>query len=539
MYTKACIGLALASLALTSPHLNAATLAYCSETNPESFDPPQTTAQSTADATMPIFETLIGMTPGTTTLRGLLAESWEASDDGLTYTFHLRPGVQFHATPTWSPTREFNADDVIFSFKRQVDTEHPFHKVGSGIYPHYSGAGFQDLVSSVEKIDDHTVRFTLVRPDVAFLAMLSMGTYAVMMSEEYSQALTASGQVDKWYSEPVGTGAFKLAGYQRDAWIRYQANPDHWARAAGYPELTSGVDQMVFLITADPAVRFAKLQAGECHIVRYPNPADIIAARDNTDIDVHELASADYGFVAYNVEKEPFDDVRVRQALNYAINKQAIMETIFRGDIATLAGGVLPPVFAGHDPSIEPYPYDPERAKELLAEAGLPDGFSTTLWAMPVVRAYMPNARRTAELMQQDLAAVGVDVEIVTMEWADYLQKSIDGEHEMAILGWNYAYADPGQILKLGWTCETAASGLNRSRWCNKEFDDPVVAAGLTSDEEERSAYYKVAQAVFHEDAPALMLAYANKIALTSPKVSGFKVAPVGQQPFVGITLAD
>ncbi|MBX3576649.1 MAG: ABC transporter substrate-binding protein [Rhizobiaceae bacterium] len=539
MYTKARIGLMLVGLAFSTSHLNAATLAYCSETNPESFDPPQTTAQSTADATMPIFETLIGMTPGTTNLRGFLAESWEASEDGKAYTFHLRRGVKFHSTATWTPTRDFNADDVIFSFKRQVDAEHPFHKVGSGLYPHYAGSGFQGLVSSVDKVDDYTVKFTLVRPDVAFLAMLSMGTYAVMMSEEYSQALTASGEVDKWYAEPVGTGAFKFVGFQRDAWIRYQANPDHWAKAAGFPELTSGVDQMVFLVTTDPAVRFAKLQAGECHIIRFANPADIISSRDNPDIDVHELASADYGFVAYNVEKKPFDDVRVRQALNYAINKQAIMETIFRGDIATLAGGVLPPVFAGHDPSIEPYAYDPERAKALLAEAGLPDGFSTTLWAMPVVRAYMPNAKRTAELMQQDLAAVGVKAEITTMEWADYLQKSIEGQHEMAILGWNYAYADPGQILKLGWSCETAVTGLNRSRWCNKDYDAAVNAAGLTSVEADRSANYKVAQKIFHDEAPALLLAYAKKIALTSPKVSGYKVAPVGQQPFVGVTLAD
>jgi dipeptide transport system substrate-binding protein len=247
----------------------------------------------------------------------------------------------------------------------------------------------------------------------------------------------------------------------------------------------------------------------------------------------------DYAFWGFNTEKKPFDDQRVRLALSLAINKDAIMQTIFRGELGVPAGGVVPPGLLGHDPSIKPYPYDVDRAKKLLVEAGLPNGFKTEIWAMPVVRAYMPNARRTAEMMQQNLAGIGVTAEIKSVEWAEYLRRTIAGEHETVILGWNYAVADPGQILNLGWTCAAAKNGLNRSRWCNPKFDDAVASAALVADPAQRTRYYQDAQKIFYDDVAAMLIAYAAKIALISPKVEGFKIAPVGPQFFVGVRIAN
>ena len=158
---------------------------------------------------------------------------------------------------------------------------------------------------------------------------------------------------------------------------------------------------------------------------------------------------------------------------------------------------------------------------------------------MPVVRAYMPNARRTAELMQANLAEIGVTAEIKSVEWAEYLRRSIAGEHQTVILGWNYAVPDPGQILTLGWTCAAAKNGLNRSRWCNLKFDEAVAAAGVVSDPAERTRRYVAAQKIFYDDAAALLIAYAAKIAIISPKVEGYKIAPVGPQFFVGMKVAN
>src|SRR5690606_2043830 len=190
----------------------------------------------------------------------------------------------------------------------------------------------------------------------------------------------------------------------------------------------------------------------------------------------------DYGWVAFNVEKEPFDDPKVRQALSLAINKEKILEAVYLNELGILAGSVIPPGMLGHDDTVQPTPYDPELARRLLEEAGFADGFESTLWAMPVVRAYMPNARRAAELIQADFAEVGVDVEIVSYDWGEYLERTKAGEHEMAILGLNYDFADPGSVLIWGWSCESAEIGYNRARWCSKEFDNAIYAAKRMAD---------------------------------------------------------
>ena len=539
VYTKFLTGIAFVLLAMQFGTAQAATLGYCAEASPETFDAPQGAAQSTADATMPIFDTLVGIKPGTTELFGALAERYETSADGLVYTMHLRRGVKFHSNRSFRPTRDFNADDVVFSWERQRDEKHSFNKVGSGVYGHFYGQGLDKLVARLVKVDDYTVRFVLARPDVSFLALMTTPTLGAIFSAEYAQSLLAAKTPEKLATEPIGTGAFRLLTYQRDALIRYEAFKEHWAFRANMPELAPQVDQLVFIITPDPAVRYAKLLAGECHIVRFPNPADITLARTNRTVKVVEIPSMDYAFWGFNTEKKPFDDQRVRMALSLAIDKDAIMKTIFRGEIGVPAGGVVPPGLLGHDASIKPYPHDVARAKKLLAEAGLPNGFKTEIWAMPVVRAYMPNARRTAELMQANLAEIGVTAEIKSVEWAEYLRRSIAGEHQTVILGWNYAVPDPGQILTLGWTCAAAKNGLNRSRWCNLKFDEAVAAAGVVSDPAERTRRYVAAQKIFYDDAAALLIAYAAKIAIISPKVEGYKIAPVGPQFFVGMKVAN
>src|SRR5690606_31416742 len=184
-----------------------------------------------------------------------------------------------------------------------------------------------------------------------------------------------------------------------------------WANAAGLPDRAAQVDDLIFAITPDPPVRFQRLSANECQVMRFPNPAVIASAVADPNIEVHARPGFDYGWVAFNVEKEPFDDPKVRQALSLAINKEKILEAVYLNELGMLAGSVIPPGMLGHDDTVQPAPYNPDMARRLLEEAGFADGFESTLWAMPVVRAYMPNARRAAELIQADFAEVGVDVE--------------------------------------------------------------------------------------------------------------------------------
>lgn len=517
----------------------ASTLVYCYETSPETFTPSQMLGQSTGDATKPIFNKMVEMERGSTKLLPALAESWTVSDDGLVYTFRLRRGVKWHTTSYFKPTRDFNADDVIFSFERQRNPEHPWHKIGGGRYGLFVGTGFDKLLKALDKVDDHTVRFTLSQPAVAFLQLLAVETFAIV-SAEYHDAMMKAGTPDRTATHPIGTGPFAFVAYQKDAMIRYKAHPEHWAKAVpGMEDRLARVDNLVYLITVDPTVRYAKLKAGECHLMRFPNPADIKAMRADGDLQVFEIPSADYAMLSYNTEKKPFGDKRVRQALNLAIDKKAIMDAIYLGETGVIAGAVIPPVLMGHDATIKPYPYDPERAKKLLAEAGHPNGFSADLWAMPVVRAYMPNAKRTAELIQADLAKIGVTATIKTVEWGQYLRRTQEGEHEMVLLGWNYAHGDPGQILVLGWSCVGARNGLNRSRWCNKEFDDAILKAEVIRDEAERVRLYRTAQKIFHEEAPALLIAYASKLAIGRKNVVGYKLTPVGSETLFGVGVRE
>jgi dipeptide transport system substrate-binding protein len=536
----AAAGLCLAAtVAATAPaRAQSQTLVYCYEASPETFMPMQMVGQSTGDVTVQIYNTLFEQERGTTRIIPALAESYTISGDGKIYDMRLRRGVKFHSNASFRPTRELNADDVVFTFARMSDPNHPFHNVGGRGYGLFVGLGLDRLLASVTKVDDHTVRFTLTEPRAAFLAMLTTPTFAIV-SAEYHERMMAAGTPDAPATAPIGTGPFEFVSYQRDAVIRLRAFRDHWARSVpGQEDRTARVDNLVLAIVTDPTVRLQRTIAGECHIMRFPNPADMPQVRSNAQLRTEIIPGLDYAFLGYNVQRRPFDDRRVREAMSLAINKQAIRDLIFLdGTFGQPMGGLIPPGLPGYDEAMRPYPEDVARARQLLAEAGFPNGFRTTIWAMPVVRAYMPNARRTAELMQADLRRVGIEAEIVTVEWAEYLRRSQAGEHEVVILGWNYAYADPGMILELGWSCEGARNGLNRSRWCNEAFDRAINRARVITDEAERVQLYRQAQQVFYQEVPALLIAYASKVAIFRPEVEGFRLVPAGSQPLFGVGL--
>ena len=509
----------------------AKTLVYCSEGSPEGFNPSLYTAGTTFDASSrTIFNRLVEFERGATNIVPGLAESWEVSDDGLAYTFHLRSGVKFHTSESFTPTRDFNADDVVFSFERQRSAEHPFHAVSGGNYEYFQGMDMQNLIKSVEKVDDMTVKFTLNQPEAPFLANLGMD-FASIMSAEQADAMMAAGTPEQLDLTPVGTGPFQLVAYQKDAVIRYKANPDYWAGKAA-------IDDLVFAITTDASVRYAKLQAGECHIMPYPNPSDIAAMKADPNLTVMEQEGLNVGYLAFNTQKEPFTDVRVRQALNMAVNKEAIIEAVFQ-EAGKVAKNPIPPTIWSYNDTVEDYPYDPDAAKKLLAEAGFPDGFETDIWAMPVSRPYNPNAQRMAELIQADWAAVGVKAKIVSFEWGEYLKRSQEGEHQTVLLGWTGDNGDPDNFLNTLLGCSAADSGTNRARWCDKEFDDLVVAAKRTADVAERTRLYEEAQVEFKKEAPWVTIAHSVVYMPMRKEVTGYKVDPFGIHQFYGVDIAE
>ena len=461
------------------------TLVYCSEGSPEGFNPSLYTSGTTFDASSrALFNRLVEFKRGTTKIEPALAESWSVSDDGLAYTFNLRRGVKFHTTKAFTPSRDFNADDVLYSFNRMWKADHPDHKLSGGTYEYFNGMGMPDLLAAVEKVNDHAVRFVLKKPEAPFLANMGMD-FASILSAEYAGKMRAAGKPDQIDQEPIGTGPFKLVGYQKDAVIRYEAHADYWAGAAK-------IDKLVFAITPDAAVRYAKLKAGECHVMPYPNPADIAAMKADSDIDVMEQEGLNVGYLAFNTAKAPFTDRRVRQAINMAINKAAIIEAIFLGAGKPAKNPITPTIWSYND-AVKDYAYDPAKAKQLLAEAGHANGFETDIWAMPVQRPYNPNARRMAEMMQADMAKVGIKAKIVTFEWGEYLKRNKDAEHQMVLLGWTGDNGDPDNFLHVLLGCD-GVKGTNRAQWCHRPFDDLIMKAKSTTDVAARTKLYEQAQ---------------------------------------------
>jgi len=524
------LGLALVWLAL--PALaEAKTLVYCSEASPETFNPMVGAADSTMDAAAkPLFNRLVELKPGTTEIGPALAESWDISGDGTVYTFHLRSGVKFHAGRDFAPTRPFNADDVVYSFERQRSADNPYHKLSGANYQFFGSTGLAKLIRSIEKMDDLTVRFTLNNANVTFLSNIALD-FASILSLEYAQAMTAQGHPELIDQQPIGTGPFILVEFQKDSLIRYRANPDYWG---GAPKL----DALVFAITPDPAVRIAKLRAGECQVTTQPPPADIPALAQDPAIELLREEGQNIGYLGFNVEKPPLTDKRVRRALALAINKPAIIDAIYLGS-GKQARTVLPPTEWGSAQSLDPFPSDPTSAKTLLAEAGYPAGFSIGLWAMPVSRPYNPNARRMAELIQADWAAIGVKAEIVSYEWAVYLKKTQEGEQDAFLLGGTSNNGDPDDLLTNHLSCAGAKAGSNRTRWCFKPYDDLLDQARRIAGQGERKALYVKAQELVREEVPLLPIAHSLVFMPIRKEVRGYVLDPFGRQNFARVDLAN
>ncbi|MGE3756565.1 MAG: ABC transporter substrate-binding protein, partial [Pseudobdellovibrionaceae bacterium] len=378
---------------------------YCSEASPSTFNPQLGADGPTFNATSStVYNRLAEFKVGSTEIIPGLAESWTISKDGLTYTFKLRKNVKFHSSKGFKPSRDFNADDVLFSFNRMRDPKHPYHKVSGGKYQYFEGMEMGAIIKDMVKVDDYTVKFVLSRVEAPFLANIAMD-FASILSAEYGEQMMKAKTPEKVDTNPVGTGPFVFGSYQKDNIIRYTANPTYWN---GKP----AIDKLVFAITPDASVRAQKLKAGECHLIAEPNPADVPALKKAANIDVQEGEGLNVGYLAFNVTRKPFDNILVRKAINHALNRSTYIDKIYMGN-AVVAINPIPPTMWGYNKAVKNSDYNVQKAKELLKQAGYPNGFETEMWTLPVSRPYNPQGKKMGELMQADLAQVGIKVKLI------------------------------------------------------------------------------------------------------------------------------
>ncbi|MDY7064439.1 Periplasmic dipeptide transport protein [Pseudomonas extremaustralis] len=528
-----------AGLLAAAPFAQAATnLVFCSEGSPAGFDPGQYTTGTDFDASAEtMFNRLTQFERGGTAVVPGLATSWDVSPDGLTYTFHLRDGVKFHTTPYFKPTRTFNADDVLFTFNRMIDKDDPFRKAYPTEFPYFTDMGMDTNIKNIEKVDDHTVKFTLGTVDAAFIQNLAM-SFASIQSAEYAAQLLKNGTPQDINQKPIGTGPFVFKSYQKDSNIRYTGNKDYWNPA------DVKIDNLIFAITTDPSVRIQKLKKNECQITLFPRPADLKALEADKDLKLPHQAGFNLGYIAYNVmdkvkgsdQPNPLADLRVRQALDMSVNKQQIIDSVYQG-AGQLAVNAMPPTQWSYDTTIKDAKYDPEKAKALLKEAGVKEGTEIVLWAMPVQRPYNPNAKLMAEMLQNDWKKIGLNVKITSYEWGEYIKRSKGGENQAMIIGWSGDNGDPDNWLNVLFGCDSL-SGNNFSKWCDKKFDGIVKEAKATSDIAKRTELYKQAQHILKDAVPMTPIAHSTVYQPMRNTVQDFKISPFGLNSFYGVSVS-
>ncbi len=526
MKSHRCHRLAWLILIFALP-IQARTLVYCAEANPQTFNPQLATDGATFNASSnQIYNRLVQMDNKTMRVVPSLARSWETSPDGKTVTFHLRPGVKFHKTAYFTPTRDFDADDVIFSFDRMRSKKNPFHFIGGGEYPDYEADQMPELIKRIDKVDNLTVRFELTQPESPFLADLAMD-FGSILSKEYADNLIRKRKLSDLDSLPVGTGPFIFKSYIKGRAIYYIANPNYFG---GRPKF----DKLEFLIETDPVKRMRDLTSDICQIDSTFPPQTLAKIRGNPILKVMAAPGLNLSYLAFNVERMPFANLKFREAVYYALNREEYVKEIYSGQ-AEVAKNPIPPTMWSFDRTTPDYRYDPEMARQLLRKIGIPSGFEITLTCPKVERPYNPDPLKMAKLIKSDLERVGLKVKIRALEWQQFLKKSRAGDLTFSLQGWTGDNGDPDNFLNNLLSCDSISSGNNRAHWCNREFSFLVDRARVTSNVRVRTRFYKKAQKIFHREIPWVPIANNTIFKALRKNVMGYEVSPFGVDYFANV----
>lgn len=494
--------------------------------DPVKLDPAVTIDPVSALVSAQLYDTLVRFVSGTTRIEPALATKWSVSPDGLTWEFELREGIEFHdGTP-------LTAETVVWNFQRWMDPDHPAHK---GNFRYWEGmfGGFDDeqdpgalsqtLVASVEAPDTQTFRLVLNKPFAPLLHNLAMDAFAILspeavMFEGADVYGTAAGP------RAVGTGSFRMTEW-RDGEVILAANQDYWD---GPPALS----QLIFRTIPDDSARFAALENGEINGMVSPASEDLTEASWDPQIQIVMDPKPTTAFLNFNLDGEYLGKREIRQAIAHAINKPALVEATF-GPTWQVATQMLPPALWGYNETIANYPYDPERARELLAAADLPDEFEVALWYPDRPRPYLPNPRAAAEAIARDLETVGIDVTLETEHWSAYLADRRRGAFSMWLLGWTGYNGDPDSFFFYHFGLPTPREG----NYVNMELRGLLLQGQVILDPEMREEIYQQAAAMIHDDVPRLFLAHPREPVLLSSEVVGFTPNPAGPETFFGVSL--
>lgn len=501
---------ALVALALVAPVVAPAALAQTPPgvlivgqiAEPQSLDPHTVTATNDFRILVNVYDGLVRYRPGTLEVEPALAESWEVSPDGLTYTFKLRSGVKFH------DGSDFDAEAVKFNFERMLDENHPFYDTG----PFPLSFNFS-AIDTVTAKDPLTVEFRLKEPFAPFLSNLAYPTGLIVSPAAVRQHGKDFGR------HPSGTGPFRFVEWQSNQRVVVERDPDYWD---GAPAL----DAVVFRPITDANTRVAEMMAGGLDVMVEVPPDNLAGFRNDANFRVAEQAGPHVWFAILNTKEGPFADKRVRQAANYAVDKQSLVDNVLQGT-ATVSAGPVPPAFNWVTSKVAPYPHDPERARSLLAEAGV--GNPELTFYVTEGGSGMLDPITMGAAIQADLQAVGFKVKIETYEWNSFLSRvnaGLEGKADMAEMAWMTNDPDTLPYLTLRSGALPSEGGFNSGYYQNPELDRILDEARRATDQSQRAALYAKVQEIVHDDAPWLFVANWKQNAVTRAQVEGFRLEP-------------
>ncbi|MFC1743438.1 ABC transporter substrate-binding protein [Candidatus Riflebacteria bacterium] len=495
------------------------TLVFALARNFDNLDPAKTIDSEAISVCANIFDGLVRYGKNSTVIEPALATHWQSSDRGKRWIFHLRQGVYFHDGTL------FDAAAVVFSFKRQLSSS----AAADGDEFIYWKSMFS-MVKDVRALDEATVEISLRQAHMPFLtnlAMVNMSIMSPIASKKYGRNIGKN---------PVGTGPFMFHKWIPDEKIILKASSSCWA---GNPY----IDQLNFLPIPGPERRFARLLAGQLEGISAPGAHELKAVRSGAAANGLQLVSIpgmNLGYLALNNMRPPLDDERVRKAIAMCINRKLLVQILFSG-LAVVATNPFPPTIWGFNAEIGAYPYDPQKALELLEQAGLSNGFSMTLYAMPVSRPYMLRPRQIAMAIQGFLKKIKIDARIITFEWDEYLERTENGEHDACLTGWVGENGDPDNFLFPLFAGVNAKKGsaTNLSFYSNETLNDILLHARKEINPIFRQRHYLKAQEIIHASTPIVPLAHARDIILLKKTVRNFQQHPTGRLLFHKVWLDE
>ena len=523
-------------------------LIYCTHASGFSFNPQTSDAGTSMNVvTEQIYNKLFEIS-NTAIPTPILAQSYSISPDGKIITIYLRKGIKFHHTDWFKPTRDFNADDVVFSLNRvlgyetylptleqsAVDYKNPqyriFHEQAKKVrFPYFESIKLNQKIESVKALNPHTVQITLFKPDASILSHLA-SQYAIIFSQEYAVQLNADDNLVQLDLLPVGTGPYKVKNYFRNQYVRLEKNEDYWKKDAK-------IKNIIIDLSTDRTGRLVKFFNGECQIASYPEVSQLGLLKENDKrYYVKSAEGMNLAYLAFNFQNAVIQDEQVRRAIAQAINRQRIIKTIYH-NTATVANNIIPNISWASSVNTPDcaYEFNPSAAKKVLQDKRL----HLNMWVLNEEQVYNPAPLKTAELIKEDLNNVGVNVTIrsVTRTFLiDQLNKKSEN-YDMILTGWLAGNLDPDSFMRPILSCNAASEMTNLSNWCDEDFDQLMDKALDSPNLWERAHVYNQAQELILSKLPIIPLANMKRVLVVNSRVRHIEMNPFGSLNFSTLSL--